>query len=366
MPRFALFSGLAVWLASSGLVSAIDTVKYTGVVAHDNAEVRAGPTPELYLTNKLRQGVSVQVIDEVQGGWLKIVPPPGSFSWVDSRYAQQVAPNVPNNWMIKIGDGHHAQVIVGNDPTETVKQWVGGASLTDGAQVVINGPSKITADGTWLQIQPPATEFRYIRAEDVIRSDGPARPQAATTVAKPADPAVIVPGTASTDMDALWQRGQDAERAGRTAEAIDLYTQVGTFGQSTHNELAMQALNRARWLREGMRSDPAAAAAPPSHVLLSNPIVPSAVPPRPAPLAGPAPITINGPGVLRLAGRCWEGRRTYRLETVQGRPIVYATAEPGVDLEPYLNHKVELYGPTIYSGDLRANYMRVERVRPAP
>ena len=42
MPRFALFSGLAVWLASSGLVSAIDTVKYTGVVAHDNAEVRAG------------------------------------------------------------------------------------------------------------------------------------------------------------------------------------------------------------------------------------------------------------------------------------------------------------------------------------
>jgi hypothetical protein len=100
--------------------------------------------------------------------------------------------------------------------------------------------------------------------------------------------------------------------------------------------------------------------------MLTTPVGMSAPAPS-GPLAGPAPFTINGPGYLQSAGRStWEGRRLYRLDTAQGRPIVYATAEPGVELEPFVNRRIELYGPTIYSGDLRANYMRVERVRPIP
>ena len=46
----------------------------------------------------------------------------------------------------------------------------------------------------------------------------------------------------------------------------------------------------------------------------------------------------------------------------QGTPFYYVTAQPGVNLDPYLGKRVECYGEAIYSGDLRANYMRVSRV----
>ncbi len=46
--------------------------------------------------------------------------------------------------------------------------------------------------------------------------------------------------------------------------------------------------------------------------------------------------------------------------------MLYVTAQPGIDLECYVNRKVELFGPSIYRGDLRSNYMGVVRVQPLP
>jgi hypothetical protein len=77
-------------------------------------------------------------------------------------------------------------------------------------------------------------------------------------------------------------------------------------------------------------------------------------------------IRASGPGRLRRAGRCVEYRRTYVLETGQGIPTLYVTPQDGLDLEPYVNRNVELFGPAIYRGDLRANYMTVVRVQPLP
>src|SRR5438045_788902 len=58
------------------------------VVNVDQAEVRARPSSvdaQVYVTNRLRRGTPVKVFGEEEGGWLKIAPPEGSFSWINTR-----------------------------------------------------------------------------------------------------------------------------------------------------------------------------------------------------------------------------------------------------------------------------------------
>src|SRR5262249_42518712 len=49
----------------------------------------------------------------------------------------------------------------------------------------------------------------------------------------------------------------------------------------------------------------------------------------------------SGAGLLRRAGRAIEGQRTYVLESLQGYPMLYVTAQAGLELEPYVDRKVE-------------------------
>jgi len=44
---------------------------------------------------------------------------------------------------------------------------------------------------------------------------------------------------------------------------------------------------------------------------------------------------------------------------------MYVAAGPDVNLVPYLEREVYLYGPVVYSGELRNNFMTVVQVRPA-
>jgi hypothetical protein len=69
---------------------------------------------------------------------------------------------------------------------------------------------------------------------------------------------------------------------------------------------------------------------------------------------------------LRVSGRFIDGKTTYVLETAYGQALMYVTALPGVDLDPYLGRMVELNGPLVYRGDVRANYMTVQNAVPAP
>ena len=61
-----------------------------------------------------------------------------------------------------------------------------------------------------------------------------------------------------------------------------------------------------------------------------------------------------------------ESRKAYVLESSQNYPMLYVTPHTGIDLEPCVDKNVELFGPAIYRGDLRANYMSVVRVQPLP
>jgi hypothetical protein len=93
--------------------------------------------------------------------------------------------------------------------------------------------------------------------------------------------------------------------------------------------------------------------------------------PAQLPPADNPPMQRSGAGQLSRAPFFIVGNRpTYRLESSQpaapGQPLLYVTAKPGLNLEPFVNRNVELFGQMIYSGQLRANYMEVVQVMPLP
>jgi hypothetical protein len=61
------------------------TYPYIGQIIGNDILVRSGPGTEKYQCGKLFQGDTVEVLGE-QAGWSRIIPPPGSFSWVAMQY----------------------------------------------------------------------------------------------------------------------------------------------------------------------------------------------------------------------------------------------------------------------------------------
>jgi hypothetical protein len=269
--------GTALVLALTGPASA-QTAPTRAVVQTDGAEVRCRPGAEaaVYVTQKLRRGDTVQVVEKVANDWLKIEPPQGSFSWVNSR-AVRPAGTQPNVWVVLSNDAQ-VPVLVGS-PFKPGKPDVIGTSLARGAQVVVIGAHWPSGDGDWLPIAPPPGEYRYIRAADL------APPAAATTVARPDAPAagagssgpplapVAIPDPAprkpdqdvhvgaapATSGEPLLDQAQQRERTGDRLGAAAIYDQLGRKYFASDHDAAVQYFNRAAWLRGGS----AAATAPP-------------------------------------------------------------------------------------------------------
>jgi hypothetical protein len=242
------------------------------VVQTDRAEVRCKPgtEPSVYVTQTVARGEVVQVVRRLDNGWLEIVPPKGSYSWINTRGLRCVNEG-QHAWMVA-SDGGSVPVLVGS-PYKPGKPDVIGTTLARGAQVVAVGdphPSD-DGDGLWLPIMPPAGEYRYIRQKDVAVV--PSSPSAATmTVAHPGSggtfaspgagpqpaadnlpPAtkdVHVGGPAgASDVDPLLQQAEQLERSGDRAGAARLYDQLGNKYFNSNHDAAMQYYNRAGWLR---------------------------------------------------------------------------------------------------------------------
>jgi hypothetical protein len=408
-----LLSGLALLFPASAPAQP-ETVLYTATVTQAEAAVRCLPkdSPEAYPTNSLPVRTQVQVVEEKGDGWLGIIPPEGSYSWINQRFVRQLSPNQPT-YVVTAAANVAVGVLVGSAVNGNNKPNKEGARLYRGAQVVRVGDPVVDSDGTWLRIQPPVGELRYIRAEAVTRNNGPVQPaQPSPSPFNPArpdptlaggpspggttpQPPLNIPGNtgpvAATGsaaerarIEALYNQAVQADRAGNVAQAISLYTQVGTEGVVIQQDLAMKSLNRAYALRQPGRGQSVQGQPPrtgslpgtlPEHPSQFTPSGTNPPPnPYPDPNVGAANLVARpnggfayrtGPGTFRLASqRILEGRQTYLMVTRDNRPIAYVTAEPGVDLVPYIGREVELFGRAAYDGNLRMNLMAVERVEP--
>ena len=377
---------LAALIGSAGLAR---TEPYDATIRQET-DVRSGhgDGPMFYPTNHLHVGDRVRVVNQEDGGWLAIVPPSGSFSWIRKELLyvnnQQQPPVTVAN--------EDADVRIGS--TMTNQPPVVGKRVPRGTIVFLLPKNNEVrdGDGTWVSIYPPEGEVRYIKAEAI---------ETPTTTAAVKTPAVVtVPGAAGPaaglptanpppgqDAESLYRKAVDAEKYD-PQQAFTLYNQGA--GVDTDFNRANQARNRANWLRDSLRNptqnivpgvppgaDPHVSAAPNESKVYPLPGDPSAAPAvrlsppqgvttssgnSSPPSGGAAAEYSTHAGWLEASGRGVEGRKTYVMVSERGVPFYYVTAQPGVNLDQYVKRHVECFGEAIYSGDLRANYMRVSRV----
>ncbi len=369
------------------------------------ALVRAGPSERFYPTNLLHPGDKVQVVEAGAGGWLAIRPPEGSFSWINTRFLQNIVPHQPN--YVVAQEGTTADVVIGSSVRRDRPDVV-GAKLQRGTQVRSLGPTQTDCEGTWMPIEPPPGEVRYIQADAVSKVPPAPRPSGVVTASSPGSPAwsaapagPATPPPPPPSPDALWRQAQQAERNGQTADAIRLYNQAGTANLSVNPARSMEAFERARWLEQTNRypgvsastfiptqaagivpasevryttadrtGSPATVMSPTIRLAAPSPAVPTAYSPPadPGPLAGHplAGATASSPGLLKRSRRASESQPVYVLMPAQGGYHLYATPQPGLNLEPYVNQNVRLLGTTSYRGDLKAYCITVSSVQPMP
>ncbi len=367
-----------------------------------DARCGRGDGAMFYATNHLKPGDRVRVLKDEGDGWLAILPPSGSFSWINKQQLTRRADFPANTWYVNAAE---APVRVGSNLSPNPPTVI-GLTLKQGQIVtaIAGGHEHVDQEGTWLPIEPPMSDYshcevRYIRA-DVLQKPAPLAANAGGVLTASAGGAA----PASGDAEALYKQAVAAEKW-NPQQAVALYEQGANSDANPDRRL--QALNRANWLRENLKNPTAPivpgvapgndlrmAAAPSesnvyptagnpsnSNVRLAPPqgtgtptatawsATPTALNTSPstapgAPAGPPAAGTeyASGPGWLQVSARSAEGKKTYVMVSDRGAPFYYVTGQPGVNLEPYLKRRVELFGQAIYSGDLRANYMRVARV----
>lgn len=204
------------------------------VIVAPEVEVRSGPStsPLYYPTGKLRAGDRVQVVGEPENGFLKIVPPAGSFSLILKRDVQQLQP----------GSGQviaeQAMTVMGGlTPNYNVR----GTLLPRGTIVTILGSETIhTAQGPveYYKIVP-INEYRYIPASAVRRGAD------STAAARAGGPAI--PPEWAAKVQAAEEAYRRGEATGEWSEALRLYQELQ---QSPNHEVRLTAWNRLEFIKQ--------------------------------------------------------------------------------------------------------------------
>ena len=415
--RFVRLMGGAAWMLAVTLTAQAGTVPYQATVIVPEVEVRSLPSASAnsYATSKLRQGDVVEVVEEKEGGWLAIKPPPGSFSWVQTRFLQRPYPNALSG--VILGEGVEIRVgcsIPGRKPD------VFQVRLSRGAQVIIVDGAKAYDDetGAWVRIQPPEREVRFVPA-DAVRAANPVQTVSSAPPAAGVTPVAAFPPEAGAGAmhphapvdDPLWLQAKQAEKEGKYDEAKKLYLQLAK--QTPDHDLSIRCYNHIHYLSQRLQATaPAAssAASPASPVATGdNRLVPTAAIPYP-PVVKPAPAAMNqatsqytyiresatpaprlasttapaptpapvanpqvpassqtiGPGLLVRAVSPVAGQQAYMLDRGEGQPIFYILPAPGVNLEPYAYKRVSVSGTIAYHQGYRREVLTAVQVIPQP
>jgi hypothetical protein len=200
-----------LWLIviATGLLEAAPAAPdafYDAEVKGNNLFAYAGPGSNFYPTSILKSGQIITVAGPVKEGWLPILPPPESFSWIP-------ADNVKEN---RDGSG-----LITQDATRIFL----GSTLSDARQVhqvVLNKGDVVqiideqqlndrASAGRWFKILPPASERRYIPAESI--SGGNA-----------SSPMPTIPATAAGP---IGSTGQGGDGLAATGTVLPIAARVG-------------------------------------------------------------------------------------------------------------------------------------------
>jgi hypothetical protein len=336
-----------------------------------SVEVMANPSAQYVATATLKQNDAVRVVS-AENGWVKIMPPAGAHSWINDLFIRPADESVPLRFpALAVVLGESVPVHIGSslsrEPLELFQ-----VRLQRGAVVELLGPKVVVGGATWWQIAPVTGEVRYVPATALDAATAPVP----TTVAPTTVPATPTPGTDAPLPD-LWLQADRAEQAGDLVAAERLFTQLANELSAANRDytLRLRCYNRIQLLRERLKpTTTSTIAARPT----SPPAVPAAVPTPatrtpgtltsyPAPgQSAPSqttPTAASQAGWLRRCGFPIDGVTAYVLENTTGQLRLYCVAQPGVDLEAYVNRPVELTGMSNYRGDIRGQLMSVAQVK---
>jgi uncharacterized protein YgiM (DUF1202 family) len=110
---------------------------YMAEITGDNVYVRSGPGTNFYDCGKLNIGDKVKVIGK-QFSWARIVPPPGSFSWISIQYVSID----PANPTVGTVTGDRVRVYAGSDHVEPLHSTDLQGKLDRGDKVKLLGEQK--------------------------------------------------------------------------------------------------------------------------------------------------------------------------------------------------------------------------------
>lgn len=350
-------------LQNQGQLQAPSPYPMATAVSVNQADVYAGPNVGYYTTSQLKYGERVIVLGENKKapGWLEIVPPPRSFSWIDAKFVKTVA-GMDKIGIVDAGDPNASapilpgSAVAGKDPNVEITRVKTGTQL-----FILDRPSAI-AGVTMYPIAPVATEVRFLPA-DALRGGGGAYaagnvPYSGTTVPTgwhaPAGPA-----TNPYAFIDLSKQADAALASGNADRARLLY--VEALGQTNDPAWRNYLTGRLTQLNSGNQPTPVASAYQPP------------TPPN-GPLTGPATTPAAKQwspwGVLRTAPfTSREGAPMYTLEDRQtGAPLMYVTTQPGGTLRDYVGQIITVYGTLVSRNDdyIRMQYLMAENIQTAP
>ena len=198
VPAAARCAALAVLLAAfAGLPTARGqdsrpAFPYEGEITGDDVYVRCGPGSNYYPTTKLHSGDRVQVLGE-QFTWLRIAPPPGSFSFIDMTMVDKGA---GDEGVVK---GDKVNVYAGSSLSNKKREVQ--TQVEKGATVTIKGDQ----DG-YYKILPPAGASLWVSSMYVEPATGEPRPRKPRRAASSAPTASSRPVESRRPPEAVAQR----------------------------------------------------------------------------------------------------------------------------------------------------------------
>lgn len=156
----------AAMLSAARHASAQEDLPFDAYVVVRAAEVCSSYEEPRYATLSLSRGTRLEVYQQ-HDEWLGVRPPAGSFSWVPSQSMTMTPePAVAQ----AAADGVASWI---GSSVERVEKHHTAVQLQRGERVEILGKKEVpNAEGkleTWLKIEPPAGEFRWIHASQVSR-----------------------------------------------------------------------------------------------------------------------------------------------------------------------------------------------------
>jgi hypothetical protein len=334
-------AGIVLLLASRP--GAAQTAPGEMVVLPADVEVRTGPAAKFNATGKLRQGERVVVVPDskLQPGWQAIKPPADSLSWIEAKHVKKLDENPHIATVIADEVPVRPGVRGTNRPLDV--EWI---KVKRGLLVVIAGPEAATDNGTWLPIQPPPQDVRYVPAEALGTA-----PVFATV------PNNVPPATLIAQADQAVHLGQFDRAKQLYQQALD---RTSDYLERIRCQNALTSMDRP-----GAGSQVASGNAGTSGQMTSL----YRTNPNNAPSAAlNYPAQWSKWGQLRSTKYDQIGQPVFVLETRKGDVLLYVTTQPGFSLRDYIGKTVALYGPMVYPSNenVRVPHMTASHVATVP